>query len=92
MAFQVTICILTIPYAIERVALQWLSMLLAHTKLDEDLQAAHTVITSSSDAQGELDKDLRLLEVGLRKGIRLRFRCPPSWLMSATCPDLELKR
>ena len=61
---KVTICILTIPYAIERVALQWLSMVLAHAALDEDLQAARTVITSSSDAQGELDKDLRLLEVG----------------------------
>lgn len=59
----VTICILMIPWAIENIAWRWISALLSANDLGLSLQAVRSVIAMSSDAQGELDKDMRLLQV-----------------------------
>lgn len=59
----VTICILMIPWAIENIARQWISVLLSANELGLSLQAVRSVVAMSSDAQGELDKDMRLLQV-----------------------------
>ncbi|CAK9021741.1 unnamed protein product [Durusdinium trenchii] len=59
----VTTCVLLIPWAIEVIARQWISLMLSASDLETALQAARTVIASAADAQGELDKDLKLMQV-----------------------------
>lgn len=58
-----TTCVLLIPWAIEVIARQWISLMLSASDLETALQAARTVIASAADAQGELDKDLKLMQV-----------------------------
>eukprot|EP00434_Breviolum_minutum_P039197 symbB.v1.2.034798.t1/scaffold4525.1/size38475/3 len=62
----VTACILIIPWAIENLSLRLIFVLLSANEMSISLQAIRTVMTSSSDAQGELDKDLRLMKVSAK--------------------------
>lgn len=74
----VTICILMIPWAIENIARRWISVLLSANELGLSLQAVRSVTAMSCDAQGELDKDMRLLQVSPK--LAHFFQKPPSSL------------